>query len=220
MVVGTTRSTPASLVISCFASIVTLNRQPLYRRLFRGSSLYLRSGSSLGQFARNPIRVPVLDTIDKARHARIESATVSPMTRYLGIDYGTKRIGLAVGDDATGIASPITVVQSRGRSADDIQAVIAVAQEYGVDAFVVGLPLNMDDTEGPQAKLTRRFGDALARSADKPVHYHDERLSTCAADDLLQPAELTRKKKKRVADAVAAQVILQGFLESLPRTDG
>jgi len=139
------------------------------------------------------------------------------MTRFLGIDYGAKRIGLAVGDDATRLASPIGVIRSQGRCDDDIAAMAEAAHEYGVDAYVLGLPLNMDDTEGPQAKLIRRFGEALARETRKAVHFFDERLSSRAADDMLRPAGLTRKKKKRVADAVAAQVILQGFLESLPR---
>ena len=135
------------------------------------------------------------------------------MTRYLGIDYGTKRIGLAVGDDVSRIASPVEMVPATGSPADHATAVLRVADDYGVDAFVVGLPMNMDDSEGPQARLTRNFGDAVAAATGKPVHYFDERLSSLAADELLQPAELTRKKKKKRRDSVAAQVILQGFLE-------
>ena len=139
------------------------------------------------------------------------------MTRFLGIDYGAKRIGLAVGDDVTRLASPIGVIRSCGRCDDDIGTMVETAREYGVDAYVLGLPLNMDDTEGPQARLIRRFGEVLARETGRPVHYYDERLSSRTADEMLRPAELTRKKKKRVADAVAAQVILQGFIDSLPQ---
>ena len=134
--------------------------------------------------------------------------------RFLSIDYGKKRIGLAVGDDREKIATPVTTVEARGSLADHVTAVRAVADDYDLDAFVVGLPLNMNDTEGEQAKLTRRFGDALEAASGKPVHYFDERLSSHAADELLAPAELTRKKRKSIQDAVAAQVILQGFLDA------
>jgi len=109
--------------------------------------------------------------------------------RYIAIDYGAKRIGLAVGDDVTRLASPVEVIKATGRIEDDARAVIERADEFGADAFVVGLPMNMDDTEGPQAKTTRHFGDALARQSGKPVHYHDERLSTRAADELLRSEE-------------------------------
>ena len=79
-------------------------------------------------------------------------------------------------------------------------------------ALVLGLPLNMDGTVGPQAKLVQAFGTVLAAQTGLDVHYVDERLSSFAADELLRPAELTRKKKKGVQDAVAAAVILQTFL--------
>lgn len=136
------------------------------------------------------------------------------MPRYLGIDYGTKRIGLAVGDSEARLVTPLRMVQPGPALEAQVRAVLAVAAEYEIDGFVVGLPLNMDDTEGPQAKLTRTFGDALARAADLTVQYYDERLSSCAAEELLLDAELTRNKKRARIDSVAAQVILQGFLES------
>ena len=136
------------------------------------------------------------------------------MMRFLGIDYGTKRIGLAVADDQANLAVGVSTVSSGRSLIDNIQAVKTVGEDYGVDAFVVGLPLNMDDTESKQAKLTRAFGDKLAQLSVKTVHYFDERLSSVTADELLRPAELTRKKRKAVQDAVAAQVILQGFLDA------
>ena len=134
----------------------------------------------------------------------------------IGIDYGTKRIGLAVGDVERRLASPLSTVGAQGDVAAQAQAVLQYADAYDVDAFVVGLPLNMDDTEGPQAKTTRRFGDQLARIAAAPVHYWDERLSTFAADELLDTADLSRAKRKSLQDAIAAQVILQGFLDAQP----
>ena len=137
------------------------------------------------------------------------------MKRFLGIDHGTKRVGLAVGDDRAKIASPIARVDVRGDAAEQVQSVLTAARDHDVDAFVVGLPVNMDDSEGGQAKLARVFGEELARATGKPVHFFDERLSSHAADDLLRPAELSRKKRKSRQDAVAAQVILQEFLDSL-----
>ncbi len=138
------------------------------------------------------------------------------MTRYLGIDYGTKRIGLAVSDLETKIASPLTTIDAAGSVSHQVGAVAEVAHDYTVAAFVVGLPLNMDGSEGKQAKTTRAFGEALARTTDLPVHYYDERLSSVAAEELLAPAELTRRKRKGRLDPVAAQVILQGFLDQQP----
>ena len=138
----------------------------------------------------------------------------SPVACYLGIDYGTKRIGLAIGDRNTAIASPLKTLASTGRLADDAAAILDCVKEYHVDAFVVGLPFNMDDTEGEQAKMVRRFGHELARLSGLEVHYWDERLSSFTAQELLQPAGLTRKKRKARLDRIAAQVILQDFLDA------
>lgn len=137
------------------------------------------------------------------------------MTRYLGIDYGTRRIGLAVSDAGGVLASPLTTIDIRGSIADQACAVVAAAEPYDVGAFVIGLPVNMDDTEGPQARLTRTFGDEIMRASGLPVHYADERLTSRAADELMRPAELTRKKKKARRDRIAAQLILQAFLDGL-----
>lgn len=135
------------------------------------------------------------------------------MTAFLGIDYGTKRIGLAIGDDRSAMASPVATVAARGGLDDQARDVLRAAGAYDVDELVVGLPMNMDDSEGKQARITRRFGEALARISGLAVHYVDERLSTHTAEELIRPAELTRKKRKAVKDAVAAQVILQSFFD-------
>ena len=105
----------------------------------------------------------------------IESAL---MTCYLGIDYGTKRTGLAICGTGASFASPLGMIEMRGNLEEQVQAVLKEADEYEVDEFVVGLPLNMDGSEGKQAKATRRFGDLLAKLSGKPAHYWDERLST------------------------------------------
>ena len=134
------------------------------------------------------------------------------MPRYIGIDYGTKRIGLAVGDSATVVATPMDVVTGCNNPDVDVDAVLAVVADYQIDALVVGLPLNMDDTEGKQAKLTRRFGTLLAERSGFEVVYQDERLSSFAADDAMQGTELTQQQRKRQRDKLAAAAILQEFL--------
>lgn len=133
---------------------------------------------------------------------------------YLAIDYGSKRIGLAVGDERTRVAAPLRMLDATGTAAGDARAVLLAAQEYDIRAFVVGLPLNMDDSEGPQAKTTRAFGDELSRITDCPVHYWDERLSSVEARERIRPAGLSRKKRKGRVDSIAAQVMLQDFLDS------
>ena len=133
--------------------------------------------------------------------------------RICGIDYGTKRIGLAIGDPQGGIASPLATLTVQSNLDDQVQRVIEAVREYDVGQWVVGLPLNMDDTEGPQAKATRKFGRRLEELSGRQVHFWDERLSSLVADEYLAEAQLTRKKKKARRDRVAAQVILQTFLE-------
>ncbi|HNQ23136.1 MAG TPA: Holliday junction resolvase RuvX [Phycisphaerae bacterium] len=138
------------------------------------------------------------------------------MSRFLGIDYGTKRIGLAIGDTVGRLATPLATLEAPEPPDRQVEAVLTCAREYEVDAFVVGLPLNMDDTEGPQAQSVRRFGTALEAAGGLPVHYCDERLSSLTADELMQGTELTRKQKKRRRDRLAAQVMLQAFLDAAP----
>lgn len=133
--------------------------------------------------------------------------------RYLGVDLGTKRIGLALSEPG-GIVSPLVVLSAGPTVEDSARAILEVAGEYDAGAIVVGLPLNMDDTEGPQAKLSRSLAEAIGRLSGLPVHLHDERLTSHAADRLLVQRDLTRKKKKARQDAVAAQVILESFLAS------
>jgi putative Holliday junction resolvase len=132
---------------------------------------------------------------------------------YCGIDHGTKRIGLAIGNPEGAIASPLAGVDARGPADQVIRRLLDATADFDVAEWVVGLPLNMDGTEGPQAQLVRRFGDHLAGATNKPVHYWDERLSSDTADALLSQSDLTRGKKKSRHDAVAAQVMLQSYLD-------
>ena len=139
--------------------------------------------------------------------------------RFLGVDLGTKRIGLAVSSPDSGIVSPVAVLEAGGDAASDARIILKAAEEYDIDAIVLGLPLNMDGTEGPQAKLSRQLADAIGKLTEMPVYLHDERLTSHAADHRLIGRELTRKKKKARQDAVAAQILLESFLASQEKTD-
>jgi len=133
--------------------------------------------------------------------------------RYLGVDVGTKRIGLALSEPG-GIVSPLAVLPAGTGTDDNARAILAAAREYSAEAIVIGLPLNMDGTEGPQAKLSRTLAEAISRIGPLPVHLHDERLTSHAADRRLIDRDLTRKKKKARQDAVAAQILLESFLQA------
>jgi putative Holliday junction resolvase len=141
------------------------------------------------------------------------------MLRFVGIDYGHKRIGLAVGDTEMRIAMPVKQVDGGGDIHIDAKAVWAAVADEAVDVFVVGLPLNMDDSEGPQAAVCRNFADQLRTLSGKPVEMFDERLTSHAAEGMLIEAELTRKKTKKRLDSVAAQLILQGYLDHHPELE-
>jgi putative Holliday junction resolvase len=130
--------------------------------------------------------------------------------RYLAIDYGTKRTGLAICDPAETIVSPLAVLEGQKEL---LKKIADVAKANGVEAIVLGLPLNMDDSEGPQAKLVLNFADQLKEHLDIPIHFQDERLSSFGAEDKLAPAEFTRAKKRKRLDAIAAAEILEAFLE-------
>jgi putative Holliday junction resolvase len=136
------------------------------------------------------------------------------MPRFLGIDYGTKRIGLAISDADATIASPLAVIVRQGGLDEQVRDVLRAADEYGFEAAVLGLPLNMDGTVGPQAELTRKFGAAFARISGKPVHEWDERLSSRGAEELFAGRQLSRGQKKLRRDALAALIILQGYLDA------
>ncbi len=136
------------------------------------------------------------------------------MPRYLAIDYGKKRIGLAISDADGKIAAPLRQFTHDGTLEDMIRRIQPFLQEYEVDELVVGLPLCKDGTEGPQAQQIRRIGQSLAQGLAKPVHYFDESFSSEAADDLLrQRGPLTPRAQKSRRDALAATLILQSFLD-------
>ena len=135
--------------------------------------------------------------------------------RVLGVDFGLARLGLAVAD-ALGIAAHmLPQLAVKGKTLAEAAALVAaLAAREEAERIVLGLPLNMDGTEGPAARRVREFGRLLAEQSRLPVEFEDERLSTVAAEERLRERELTRKKRKQRLDSLSAQVILQGWMEA------
>ncbi len=134
--------------------------------------------------------------------------------RYLAVDLGAKRTGLAAGDDVLRLVQPVEVIEvPRGPA---LEAALARAIErHGPDALVVGLPLNMDGSEGAAAADARAFGAALAARTGLTVHFHDERLSSFEADQRMARSGRTHREKKQLRDALAACAILEAFLAEM-----
>lgn len=136
--------------------------------------------------------------------------------RYLAIDLGDKRTGLAVGGDATGVVTPVGVITAANPSERMRQIALAIA-EHGPDELVIGLPLNMDGTEGPAAKAARGLKGFLEQRHGIPINLMDERLTSFAAEEALNGSGLTRGRKKELRDALAAAAILRDFLATRKR---
>ncbi len=141
--------------------------------------------------------------------------------RYLAIDLGDKRTGFAAGDDVVWLVQPLSVVEAPTRALQ-VKAALRAIDEYGPDRIVVGLPFNMDGTEGPRAKLVREFAAELERAfrADRGPHarfsldFHDERLSSFDAEQRLNRTGRTHGEKKALRDALAACAILEDYLRA------
>ncbi|MEM9224034.1 MAG: Holliday junction resolvase RuvX [Pseudomonadota bacterium] len=131
-----------------------------------------------------------------------------------GLDFGTRTIGIAVADDGWRIASPLQTIRRKKFSAD-ARILFELADRYGVAAFIVGLPFNMDGSAGPRVQSTRDFARNLKRLDDRPVVGWDERWSTVAANRALIEADTSRARRRHVVDKVAAALILQGALDRL-----
>jgi len=133
--------------------------------------------------------------------------------RWLGVDYGDRRVGLAVSNAMAMLATPLSVEHV----SDDDEAVAVVARRCaaeGAVGIVVGLPLNMNGSHGPMAQRATAFAERLKTRAGVPVHLWDERLSTSLVERALLEGDMTRQKRKRVRDKLAAQVILQSYLDA------
>lgn len=137
--------------------------------------------------------------------------------RILGLDFGEKRIGLAISDPLGATAQPLEVID-RQSLADDIDRVGEIAARRDTSKIVVGLPLNMDGSVGPQARRVRRFAARLRRELELDVMLWDERLSSAEAERALLHADERRSRRSEVRDAVAAAVVLQAYLDAQRRS--
>jgi putative Holliday junction resolvase len=135
------------------------------------------------------------------------------MTCILGLDFGTRRIGAAVSDPGRTIAFPLELHERRGPDGDALHYRKLVT-ENDIERIVVGLPLHTSGREGELARSARTFGDWLARLTDRPVFYFDERYTTVEAEHRLLDAGLTRQKRKALRDKLAAQIMLQSYLDA------
>ncbi len=142
------------------------------------------------------------------------AAALPPRQALMGLDLGTKTIGVAVSDLRLGIATPILTVK-RKKFGVDAEALLAMIAERNIGGVVLGLPRNMDGSEGPRAQSTRAFARNFERLCPLPIGYWDERLSTVAAERALLEADTSRARRAEVIDHVAAGYILQGALDRL-----
>lgn len=142
------------------------------------------------------------------------AAALAPMSALMGLDLGEKTIGVAVSDRMRGVATPLETVRRKKFTLDSAR-LMEIATEREIGGIVLGLPRNMDGTEGPRCQSTRAFARNLARLTDLPIGFWDERLSTVAAEKALLEADTTRKRRGQVIDHVAAGYILQGALDRL-----
>jgi putative holliday junction resolvase len=134
--------------------------------------------------------------------------------RLIGLDLGTKTIGVAVSDVGRQIASPVETI-ARSKFSKDAERLRELVGRLGVGAFVLGLPVNMDGTEGPRAQASRAFARNLGAAITLPVVLWDERLSTAAVTRTLVKADRSRRRRAEIVDQLAAAYILQGLLDRL-----
>jgi putative holliday junction resolvase len=151
----------------------------------------------------------ILPLVDAAVH-------LSPRGALIGLDLGSRTIGVATSDPDRRIATAVETI-SRKKFSTDAARLLALAAERNAAGFVLGLPVNMDGSEGPRAQATRAFARNLARLTDLPIALWDERLSTAAVERALIAADMTRARRAEVIDQHAAVFILQGALDRLAR---
>ena len=141
--------------------------------------------------------------------------TLLPSSRAIaGLDLGTATIGIAVSDAGQTVATPLETIRRR-KFSEDAARLLNIAEHRALAGFVLGLPLNMDGTEGRRCQSTRAFARNLAKITELPIAFWDERLSTVAAERVLLEADTSRKRREEVIDHIAAGYILQGALDRM-----
>ena len=137
--------------------------------------------------------------------------------RIMGLDFGSKTVGVAISDPLFLTAQGIEIVRrkSQGKLRQTLARIEELKEEYEVGKIVLGFPKNMNNTEGERVEKTKAFGEMLERRTGLPVHYWDERLTTVAAEQILMESGVRRENRKAVIDKVAAGLILQGYLDCL-----
>lgn len=135
------------------------------------------------------------------------------MMRIMGLDYGDKRIGVAISDAFGWTAQGVEVIE-RKKEGDYLDRIRELVREHEVESIVVGLPKNMNGTIGPRGEICMEFAEELRQKLSMPVHLWDERLTTVAAQRTLLEADVSRRKRKQVVDKMAAAILLQNFLDS------
>jgi putative Holliday junction resolvase len=141
-------------------------------------------------------------------------AAIAPGRRLMGLDLGTKTIGVATSDRTRMIATPIETI-ARKKFTQDAERLLAIIAKENIGLIVLGLPINMDGTEGPRCQSTRAFARNFAKLSPVPVVFWDERLSTAAVERMLIEADASRAKRDQVIDKLAAAWILQAALDQL-----
>lgn len=139
--------------------------------------------------------------------------------RYLALDVGAKRIGVAVSDELGLTAQPVLTLERRRSSREDLRSLARLARRFGAVGIVVGNPLHLSGEQSPRSTKTQAFAAELGELAGLPIHLWDERLTTHEAHQLLYEAGHERQEHRRVVDQVAATLILQGFLDELRKAD-
>ena len=138
--------------------------------------------------------------------------------RVIGIDLGSKRIGIALSDSDLTVATPLDVVERSGNVEKDHIAILKITDEWEVQKIIVGLPISLDGTLGPSAQSVMDEIKKLKNVTDIPIETHDERFTTVTAEQILLQQNVKRDKKKRVIDKVAAAIILQGWIDSFNKS--
>ena len=132
--------------------------------------------------------------------------------RILGLDIGSKRIGVAVSDELGFTAQAVETLSCKNPE-EDAAAILRLTEKYNAEEIVVGIPYNMDGTEGPQVEKVRNTIETIKKQVNVPIREWDERLSTVAAERVLLEADMSRSKRRKVIDKLAAALILQGYLD-------